>query len=132
MSALFIIVVCNVGWINGDNLHSVVNAGMPQQFSHVDKLAVPVYTPKSENVSQKLETDDAYESLRAYATAPMEPFIRRRLFNTSVALTVPLFSFTLPNRGAEGSTIDLANQVSGKYTIMNDVKYYMTFTHGNG
>ena len=123
MSALFIIVVCYVGWINGDDLHSVVNAaGLPQQFSHLDKLPVPVYTPKSENASQKLDTDDAYESLRAYATAPMEPFIRRRLFNTSVALTVPLFSFTLPNRGAEGSTIDLANQVSLNYMVSNHIR----------
>lgn len=95
---------------------------MPQQFSDLDKLSVPVYTPKSANLT-KDGANDAYESLRAYATAPYEPFIRRRLFNTSVALTVPLFSFTLPNRGAEGSTIDLANQVRKAMSIIQQPSF---------
>ncbi|CAL8091138.1 unnamed protein product [Orchesella dallaii] len=62
---------------------------------------------------------DAYDTLRQLSTAATQPFIRRRLFNTSVALTVPLFSFTLPQRAAEGSTVDLANQaIFGLFALL--------------
>lgn len=60
---------------------------------------------------QGRSSGDGYETLRQMSLASTQSFIRRRLFNTSVALTVPLFSFTLPQRGVEGSTVDLANQV---------------------
>lgn len=61
---------------------------------------------------------NGFESLKAFATAPESTFIQRRLFNTSVALTVPLFSFTLPQRASEGSTVDLANQVRSKILVI--------------
>lgn len=50
-------------------------------------------------------------SFRQLSLASTQPFIQRRLFNTSVALTIPIFSFTLPQRASQGSTVDLANQV---------------------
>jgi len=56
--------------------------------------------------------DDGYESLRQISGSTDNTFIQRRLFNTSVALTIPLFSFTLPQRATSGSSVDLANQVS--------------------
>ncbi len=62
---------------------------------------------------------DAYETLRQMSLASTQPFIKRRLFNTSVALTVPMFSFTLPQRAAEGSTVDLANQaIFGLFALL--------------
>ena len=57
-----------------------------------------------------------YDSIRDFNHNEESSFYQKRLFNTSVALTVPLFSFTLPQRSATGigagSSVDLANQVS--------------------
>lgn len=68
---------------------------------------------------------DAYETLRQMSLASTQPFIKRRLFNTSVALTVPLFSFTLPQRAAEGSTVDLANQaIFGLFALLTTMMVF--------
>ncbi|CAG7822156.1 unnamed protein product, partial [Allacma fusca] len=87
----------------------------------VDKLLTfpqEAVTTVGEDESRSLG-GNAYESLRDFSTSQNEAFIRRRLFNTSVALTVPLFSFTLPNRGSEGSTVDLANQaIFGLFSLL--------------
>jgi len=47
----------------------------------------------------------------AYRLDSESPFVKQRLFNTAVALTVPLFSFQLPQRSAPNDGVDLANQV---------------------
>jgi len=48
----------------------------------------------------------------AYRLDSESPFVQQRLFNTAVALTVPLFSFQLPQRSAPNTSgVDLANQV---------------------
>ncbi len=57
------------------------------------------------------QENDNIGSFRQLSLASTQSFIQRRLFNTSVALTVPIFSFTLPQRASQGSTVDLANQV---------------------
>lgn len=67
----------------------------------------------------QLDSDDyfdsgngnGYETLRQLSMASSQSFMARRLFNCSVALTVPVFSFTLPERFPEGATVDLANQM---------------------
>lgn len=46
-----------------------------------------------------------------YSLDSESPFVQNRLFNTAVALTIPLFSFTLPQRSSNDGGIDLANQV---------------------
>lgn len=47
-----------------------------------------------------------------YSLDSENPFIQQRLFNTAVALTIPLFSFTLPQRSSSSDGgLDLANQV---------------------
>ncbi|CAL8091132.1 unnamed protein product [Orchesella dallaii] len=46
-----------------------------------------------------------------YSLDSESPFVQQRLFNTAVALTIPLFSFTLPQRSSNYGGIDLANQV---------------------
>ncbi|ODM97061.1 hypothetical protein Ocin01_09619 [Orchesella cincta] len=46
-----------------------------------------------------------------YSLDSESPFVQQRLFNTAVALTIPLFSFTLPQRSSSYGGIDLANQV---------------------
>jgi len=83
-------------------------------FSILIALMYPVVnsTP-SENVyhSGVDNKDSVLESFRQFPLAQTEAFIQRRLFNTSVALTVPLFAFTLPQRAVEGTSVDLANQV---------------------
>lgn len=67
----------------------------------------------------KDEDGENFGSFRQLSLASTQSFIQRRLFNTSVALTVPLFSFTLPQRASQGSTVDLANQaIFGLFALL--------------
>lgn len=53
-----------------------------------------------------------HKPMRGYGLDSESPFVQKRLFNTAVALTVPLFSFVLPQRSSSVSGgLDLANQV---------------------
>lgn len=46
-----------------------------------------------------------------YSLDSESPFVQQRLFNTAVALTIPFFSFTLPQRSSTSGGVDIANQV---------------------
>jgi len=65
----------------------------------------------SQQSDQKIKSpNDAYESFRQITDG--DNLIQQRLFNTSIVITVPLFSFTLPQTASQGEVADLANQVS--------------------
>lgn len=68
-------------------------------------------TPKSPVVYGPPGPYDASQHDQAYSLKEESPFIQQRLFNTAVALTVPLFSFQLPRRAPTHGGVDLANQV---------------------
>jgi len=93
----------------------------------------PSYGPPASSYGAPTKDTGGYDSLRDFATAPESAFIQRRLFNTSVALTVPLFSFTLPQRASQGSTVDLANQVRShwKWFVRGWDFHFILFILGN-
>ena len=99
---------CTLCVVVGDPKSSHVS--LNAQARDYNKLPVPQFEQPG---NPSPVSSAGYESLRDFSgDAGGDTFIRRRLFNTSIALTVPLFSFTLPSRGSsQGSTVDLANQV---------------------
>jgi len=54
--------------------------------------------------------DNTHFANQGYSLNEETPFVQQRLFNTAVALTVPLFSFQLPQRSVPSGGVDLANQ----------------------
>jgi hypothetical protein len=107
-----------------------IDLSVSEPSSFFDSFLNPAILPSTEKAEEydktyepNLSTSSPFaadsgnleESLRQISLAQTQPFIQRRLFNTSVALTVPLFSFTLPQRATQGTSVDLANQVGNFY-----------------
>lgn len=72
----------------------------------------PVYgPPPSSGYGVPADTYDASHQYQGFALQDESPFVQHRLFNTAVALTVPLFSFTIPQRSSSvPGGVDLATQ----------------------
>jgi hypothetical protein len=109
-------------------LGSIKAQEVPSLSTHLRSYSLPtkdsasslLTTPYAPSSSYKVPVEsNGFESLRDFSTSYDNTFIQRRLFNTSVALTVPLFSFTLPQRASSGSSVDLANQVSSWEILMS-------------
>jgi hypothetical protein len=98
---------------------AVINVAASSKFSNPASLLGRSAKSSELNLDHEPETfEDAYQELRTFDSmhggsegGSGSLFSRKRLYNTSIALTASFFSYYLPPRTEPGAVTDLVNQV---------------------
>lgn len=95
---------------------SLDSTALPIQSTELNDLRTPRFEQPGTTVEPEADESEgrALDKLKIFAGGDNNQFIKPRLLNTSIALTIPLFSFSLPAKGGSSPTT-LANQVKDSF-----------------